>query len=732
MTTVRAVTNKGLQLIGEATGEDVLVFTKAYLSRETLTEEDIYALTRATGTSITSDVYAVNTDNGYIVTARFSSPDAQAATAILCGRLRSQDEDTEFPICVHSSDQPIGLSGSVGEVTFTLSFASDGTVDTDDDAPMSRGEIIAYINSVLRSSDLGAQNGFVMVDGTQDINGIKSFRNGLVTLSVSTGSQNADPRLRLDPSDNVAELSAGRIEDGDVKEGSSVVADDEGVTLHGDTITLDAPSTMITFKGQQRSLQGILLGLSDGDGNGASYGTLQGNFIVTPVNGGTSLRLADQTAQLPDDSLSGTCFLTCMGVSYAIVCIGMADVSEMMTRSNDFGTQTKHVCIINHSESPTKVMSVEIPFAWYDNKQSLMSEHGITTGDALPCFGNGTRCVCAAVVPMGDIRIESRDTKIEVAVSNAAGGIDGGTGQDIDAAINGLRRELSGDIAAAVGRAQLAQETALSAKQTADTASASVGYVSDRVTGIEQRVSDLEQASDSGIPPEMENRVTSLEGGFSRMRNQLDDMASSLSQMQEQIDALSQGGGNVPENIAQQISTLRGSVRSVQNDMTSIQSSYRETSLWGNSTFGVLLCAKEIDGNVSHTWIYTNTERVISAEFTPRVDFEQGSVSGAGMKMKLTYPFGIVKVGTKNFQLKNMPLAMEIEYELTTDEGVTECYSVFDLSATNSPTVLVDTILKPLIDIPWKLACVRISEGHHPYTNRNDGSMGYVKVYEGE
>ena len=91
-----------------------------------------------------------------------------------------------------------------------------------------------------------------------------------------------------------------------------------------------------------------------------------------------------------------------------------------------------------------------------------------------------------------------------------------------------------------------------------------------------------------------------------------------------------------------------------------------------------------------------------------------------------------MRVGTKNVQLKNLPLAMCIEYELTTEDKVVECHSVFNLTATNSSTVIFESILQPLVDIPWKIACIRFMEAHLPYTSRDMGSLGYVKDYEGE
>ena len=83
MAEVRAMTNKGLQLISEATGVGVIVFTKAYLSREVLTEEDIFNMTQASGTNSTTTVNTTEVDVGYIVIAEFTNPDTQAKTAIL-------------------------------------------------------------------------------------------------------------------------------------------------------------------------------------------------------------------------------------------------------------------------------------------------------------------------------------------------------------------------------------------------------------------------------------------------------------------------------------------------------------------------------------------------------------------------------------------------------------------------------------------------------------------------
>ena len=99
MAEVRAMTNKGLQLISEATGVGVIVFTKAYLSREVLTEEAIFNMTQASGTNSTTTVNTTEVDVGYIVIADFANPDTQAKTAILCGRLASQTDAEEIPIC---------------------------------------------------------------------------------------------------------------------------------------------------------------------------------------------------------------------------------------------------------------------------------------------------------------------------------------------------------------------------------------------------------------------------------------------------------------------------------------------------------------------------------------------------------------------------------------------------------------------------------------------------------
>ena len=192
MSEVRAMTNKGLQLISEATGVGVIVFTKAYLSREVLTEEAIFNMTQASGTNSTTTVNTTEVDVGYIVIAEFANPDTHAKTAILCGRLTSQTDAEEIPICVYSSSSPIGLSGTSASVTFTLTFSQvqDGVIQPSGGDTMSRGEIIAYINSLFQQQAQNPDSGIVRTTGDQEIRGAKTFKSTVILPSIQPDTDN--------------------------------------------------------------------------------------------------------------------------------------------------------------------------------------------------------------------------------------------------------------------------------------------------------------------------------------------------------------------------------------------------------------------------------------------------------------------------------------------------------------------------------------------------------------
>jgi hypothetical protein len=714
MAQLRLVTNKGLQMLGEATGEDVIIFSRAYLSEETFTEEQIYAMTVASGDQSTDRVSANFVNDKYIVTVVFDNPSQTAKSIILCGRLQTQDEDVVIPITVYTSDYSLGLSGTESTVTFTLGFSSDGNVETDDSEQMSRGEMIAYINQLFRDTVNSGGDLVVTLDGQQLINGRKRF-----TSPVSVHELRA---INDDSQGITFDGRQTRITSGN----DACFGGQSRILMDAESIELDSDQVLIPFNGQKRSLQALLSGVQDA--NREATGSLRhAIYNLVDIQDGTAgttnqtLHIVSQTEFCGDMSMDGTCFLRVGNYLYAVICIGTADVSECTQRARSFGNPTFRVNFLQRNENTDGTSlrkSVDAMFRWYDNKQALLGN--LSTPDALPCFSQGSRCACLSLIPLGNVMPNSY-AELEVSVSNSMGGSsDGADAEAIEEAIAPLRTDIDNNML----RMTRLHDRFVAVENEWPNTQERIQDNTNRITALERNSGS---GSQGGISDTALNEVNArIDTNVSRL-NDLQEMVLQLQQGMSP-DASSGQGGNTDQQI---IGNIQSSLRAVQNDLVDLKASYDETALWGTNTFAVLLCAKENDGNVSHNWVYTNSKRTISTEFTPRVDFENAQVSGAGIKLKLTYPFGILRVGSKNVQLKNMPLALCIEYELTKDDRVTECHSVFNLTATNSPTVILDSVLQPLIDIPWEIACIRFMEAHLPYTGRDSGSVGYTVDYEG-
>lgn len=725
MAKLRLVTNKGLQMLGEATGEDVVVFSRAYVSNESFNEEQIYAMETPTGTKYTEIIQSSLLNGEYIISAVFSDIDTNTRSVILCGRLRSQDENQITPVCVYSSDTPLGMNNAESTITFRLNFTSetgDGVIDVGDGQSMSRGEIIAYINQLFREASVSGGYEGITIGGDQTITGKKRFTQPITAPAI----------YRDDETQWGVEMT---------DDGGTVIRGSESpcfgrsaeICVNTDIIELKGDDVLIPFNGQQRSLQNLINGLRDS--TASSNGSLRhAVYTITdysdPCFGAISpaTHKVQQTERAGDMSLDGTCFISKEGLVYAVICMGTADVSEWVVRSRQFGTQIFRVNVITRDASSNELSkrSFDVPFAWYDTQESLLGDD-LQTTDSLPCFGQRGRCALCSVIPLRDM-IQGSTREYEISVSNEIGSsVDE---EQIEENINQIIEPLK-------DKMNLTKEQLDQTNRRVESLTNSTNELRKTVVGIQDRVIHLENAIDpcsgsgsgscSQELSELRNRVDGID-------NTISDMTGTITELSEQVQQLSQGSGGGQGSCTDPsvLQNIRASLRALQDDLVALQARYQETTLWGTNTFAVLLCTKEVDGNVSHSWVYTNSDRVITYAFTPRVDFEGGDVSGAGVSIKLTYPFGILRVGTKNVQLKNLPLAMCIEYELTTEDKVVECHSVFNLTATNSSTVIFESILQPLVDIPWKIACVRFMEAHLPYTSRDMGSLGYVKDYEGE
>lgn len=720
MAQLRLVTNKGLQMLGEATGEDVIIFSRAYLSEETFTEEQIYAMTVASGEQSTERVSANFVNDKYIVTVIFDNPSQTARSVILCGRLQTQDENVVVPITVYTSDYPLGLSGTESTITFTLNFSSNGDIETDNDEPMSRGEMIAYINQLFRDTAMNGGDLMVTINGQQIVNGQKTFTSTVKVHNLKA-INDADQGLGFDGKQTI--LSSGQ---------DACFGMQSKITLEPDTIDLDGEQVLISLNGQKRSLQTLLNGIQDS--NRESIGSLRHAIYhlvdIQDETVGTSyqtLHLVSQTEFCGDMSMDGTCFLRVGSYLYGIVCIGTADVSECTQRARTFGRPTFRVNFVQHGENADGTSlrkSVDAKFTWYDNKQALLGN--LSTPDALPCFSNGARCACLSLIPLGNAMPNS-SAEYEVSVTNCiagdGNGADGGDGVDEEAIANiiaPLRTDIDNNT---LRLTRLHDRFVVVETEWPDT--------KERIQSNTERITALERNGGQGGSGSPDILIRDINARIDTNVLRLNELSDRLTQLQDSIVIDPSSGQGVLNPDQQIISNIQNSLRTVQNDLVDLQASYDETLLWGTNTFAVLICAKENDGSISHNWVYTNGKRTISTEFTPRVIFENAQVSGAGVKLKLTYPFGILRVGSKNVQLKNMPLALCIEYEITNGDRVIECHSVFNLTATNSSTVIFDSVLQPLIDRQWDIACVRFTEAHLPYTGRDSGSVGYVVDYEG-
>lgn len=708
MAQLRLVTNKGLQMLGEATGEDVIIFSRAYLSEETFTEEQIYAMTVASGEQSTERVSANFVNDKYIVTVIFDNPSQTARSVILCGRLQTQDENVVVPITVYTSDYPLGLSGTESTITFTLNFSSNGDIETDNDEPMSRGEMIAYINQLFRDTVSNGGDLVVTINGQQIVNGQKTFTS---TVKVHELKAINDAEQGINFNGRQTILSSGH----DACSGMK-----SEITIEPDTIDLDGEQVLISFNGQKRSLQTLLNGIQDS--NREAVGSLRHAIYhlvdIQDETVGTTyqtLHLVSQTEFCGDMSMDGTCFLRVGSYLYGIVCIGTADVSECTQRARTFGRPTFRVNFVQHGENADGTSlrtSVDAKFAWYDNKQALLEN--LSTPDALPCFSNGARCACLSLIPLGNAMPNS-SAEYEVSVTNCiaddGNGSNGSDGVD-EEAIENIIAPLRTDIDNNTLRLTRLDDRFVTVETAWPNIQERIQSNTDRITALEHNnCQDLSTRIDTNV-------------------SRLNELSDRLTQLQDSI-VIDPSSGQGVINPDLLISNIQSSLRTVQNDLVDLQASYDETALWGTNTFAVLLCAKENDGSISHNWVYTNRNRTVSTEFTPRVDLESSQVSGADVKLNLTYPFGVIRVGSKNVQLKNMPLALCIEYEITNGNRVIECHSVFNLTATNSQTVALDSVLQPLIDRQWDIACVRFMEAHLPYTARDNGSVGYVVDYEG-
>ena len=414
MSEVRAMTNKGLQLISEATGVGVIVFTKAYLSREVLTEEAIFNMTQASGTNSTTTVNTTEVDIGYIVIAEFANPDTQAKTAILCGRLASQTDAEEIPICVYSSSSPIGLSGTSASVTFTLTFSQvqDGVIQPSGGDTMSRGEIIAYINSLFQQQAQNPDSGIVRTKGDQEISGSKTFKSTVTLPSIQAEGDNP-PMVKFDRVNHRTHITSPTNEDTD---------DSTNIRLNTDSIELNSSSILIPYKGQIRSLQNILSAIQ-----GANTGSLRHALYLLETSDASLenvVHVIPTIEKSGDLSLSGTHFLTKGYNLFAVVCIGVASASSIETLSESFMEQTFRVTITdtysNGTSQAVNKHAEDAVFRWYDNKQDLLDGLQMSTPDTLPCFSEGTQCACAAIISLGNWIERTVDThQLEVSVSNA-------------------------------------------------------------------------------------------------------------------------------------------------------------------------------------------------------------------------------------------------------------------------------------------------------------------------
>ena len=414
MAEVRAMTNKGLQLISEATGVGVIVFTKAYLSREVLTEEAIFNMTQASGTNSTTTVNTTEGDVGYIVIAEFANPDTQAKTAILCGRLASQTDAEEIPICVYSSSSPIGLSGTSASVTFTLMFSQvqDGVIQPSGGDTMSRGEIIAYINSLFQQQAQNPDSGIVRTTGDQEIRGAKTFKSTVALPSIQAEGENP-PMVKFDSVSHRTQITSPTNDD---------TYDSTNIALNPDSIELNSSSILIPYKGQVRSLQNILSAIQ-----GSNTGSLRHALYLLENVGVSSenvVHVIPTIEKAGDLSLSGTHFLTRGNNLFAVVCIGVASASSVETLSESFMAQTFRVTVTdtysNGKTTSVNKHSEDAVFRWYDNKQDLLAVWQMSTPDALPCFAEGTQCACATLIPLGNWLEGTQDThQLEVSVSNA-------------------------------------------------------------------------------------------------------------------------------------------------------------------------------------------------------------------------------------------------------------------------------------------------------------------------
>lgn len=728
MAKLRLVTNKGLQMLGEATGEDVVVFSRAYVSNESFTEEQIYAMETPTGTKYTEIIQSSLLNGEYIISAVFSDIDTNTRSVILCGRLRSQDDTQITPVCVYSSDLPLGMNSAESTITFRLNFTSEtgeGVIDVGDGQSMSRGEIIAYINQLFHEASVGGGYEGITVGGDQTITGKKRFEQPITAPAIY---RHEETQWGVEMTDDGETVIRGCE--------SPCFGRSAEICVNPDTIELKGDDVLIPFNGQQRSLQNLINGLRDS--TASSNGSLRHAVYtitdyVDPCFGEISSEThkVQQTERAGDMSLDGTCFLSKEGLTYAIICMGTADVSEWVVRSRQFGTQTFRVNVITRDASSNELSkrSFDVPFAWYDTQESLLGEE-LQTIDNLPCFGQRGRCALCSVIPLRDM-IQGSSREYEISVSNEIGSsVDE---EQIEENVNQIIEPLNDTL-------NLTREQLEQTDRQVESLTNSTNELRGTVIGLQDRIIHLENAIDpcSGSGTGADNQeLSELRNRVNGIDNTISGMTNTISELSEQVQQLRQGsggsGGGQGSDIDPRVfQNMRTSLRTLQDDLVALQARYQETTLWGTNTFAILLCTKEVDGNVSHSWVYTNSDRVITFSFTPRVDFEGGEVSGAGVSLKLTYPFGILRVGTKNVQLKNLPLAMCIEYELTTEDKVVECHSVFNLTATNSSTVVFESILQPLVDIPWKIACVRFMEAHLPYTSRDMGSLKYVKDYEGE
>ena len=414
MAEVRAITNKGLQLISEATGVGVIVFTKAYLSREVLTEEAILNMTQASGTNYTTTVSTTEVDVGYIIIAEFSNPDSQAKTAILCGRLASQTDSEEIPICVYSSSSPIGLSGTSASVTFTLTFSQvqDGVIQPSGGETMSRGEILAYIHSLFQQQAQNPDAGIVRTTGDQEINGTKTFKSTVTLPAIQAEGENP-PMMKFDIVNHRTKITSPTNADTD---------DSTNINLNTDSIEINSSSILIPYKGQIRSLQNILSSIQ-----GSNIGSLRHALYLLETSDASLenvVHVVPTIEKSGDLSLSGTHFLTKGYNLFAVVCIGVASASSIEAMSSSFMEQAFLVTVTdtysNGTTTEVNQHAEDAVFRWYDNKQDLLAVWQMSTPDTLPCFAEGTQCACAALIPLGNWLEGTVDThKLEVSVSNA-------------------------------------------------------------------------------------------------------------------------------------------------------------------------------------------------------------------------------------------------------------------------------------------------------------------------